>query len=59
MTCAFALYVPSLVIYGEHAFCFSGLSWAWGQGEGRSWDEEQVWAHGAWSTVTHLSAEST
>lgn len=47
MTCAFALYVPSLIIYGEHAFCFSGLSWAWGQGEGRSWDEEQVWEHGA------------
>lgn len=63
MFCVFAPSGPSLLIYREHAFCFSWPAWGWGQGEGE--DEgldhgmkNKVWAHGAWSTVTHLSAES-
>lgn len=62
VTCGFAP-GPSLCIYREHAFCFSWLAWGWGQGKGE--DEgldhgmrSKARAHGAWSTMTHLSAES-
>lgn len=68
MTYALAPSGPSLIIYSERDYLLLllagmgvGVGEEWGQDEGEGVDhgiKNKVWAHGLWSTATHLCAES-